>query len=416
MSLIFTILVFLLLSAFFSGSEIAFVSADKLDIAVKKEQKSKRGLILAKFYEKPKDFISTMLVGNNIALVAFTIYTTLLLSTFLEQFIGDGVLSLFVYTLIITVIILIFGEFLPKTLFRKNANKFLFWLAIPLFLFKKLLWLPTVCMAGLSNFLLRKIVKLPVEHDDHELTRLDLEHYIQHSVAADGQDIDKEILTNALNLENVKLRDVMIPRTEIAYIEQTDSIEELTNLFIEAQHSRIIAIDGDIDNIQGYIHHQQLLVNPKSINKIILDIEFVPEAMNLKDMMQFFTAKKASIAVVVDEFGGTSGLITLEDILEEIFGEIEDEHDHDDYLNAQINDSEFLFSGRMEIDQINEKYEVLNLPEGEYQTLSGYLVMTSETIPEEGAIIELDGYKFILEQVSETKIENVRVIKLPEEE
>lgn len=415
-SLIFTILLFLLLSAFFSGSEIAFVSADKLDIAVKKENESRRGTILAQFYEQPKDFISTMLVGNNISLVAFTYFTTQLLSNFLETFVGDGLLSLLVYTLLITIVVLIFGEFLPKTFFRINANKFLYNLTYPLYFFKKFLWLPTAFMSGLSNFFLKRIIKVPLESDHKVLTRLDLEHYIEHSISESEDDIDKEILTNALNLENEKVRDCMVPRTEIVYIEKDDSIDELTQLFIESRHSRIIAIDGDIDNIEGYIHHQQLLKNPKTIAKNILEILYVPEAMNLKDLMQLFTKKKTTIAIVVDEFGGTSGIITLEDILEEIFGEIEDEHDHEDFVEAQVNENEFLFAGRLEIDYLNEKYEILDLPEGEYQTLSGYIVMTSESIPEHKDEIILENYKFILEQVSDTKIELVRLIKLETKE
>lgn len=415
MLLVLTIVIFLLLSAFFSGSEIAFVSADKLDIAVKKEQNSRRGKVLARFYDQPKDFISTMLVGNNIALVAFTYFTTSLLSKFLAPIVGDGVLSLLSYTLIITLIVLIFGEFLPKTLFRLNANKYLLGLTYPLAFFKKILWLPTVIMSGLSNFLLKKILKVPIDQSENALTRLDLEHYIEHSISEEEGEIDKEILTNALNLENEKVRDVMIPRTEMVYVDKTDSIEELTHVFVESRHSRIIVIDEEIDNIEGYVHHQMLLKNPKSLSRNVMDILFVPEAMNLKNLMEVFIREKTSIAIVVDEFGGTSGLVTLEDILEEIFGEIEDEHDSEDYVDEQISENEYLFSGRLEIDFLNEKYENLDLPEGEYQTLSGYIVMTSGSIPEAGATIELGNYKFVLVQVSDTKIESVRVVKFQED-
>lgn len=411
MGLILAILIFLVLSAFFSGSEIAFVSADKLDIAVKKDNNSRRGRLLASFYEKPKEFISSMLVGNNIALVALSIFLTSFLSQFFEPIMGDGILSLLVYTLLITIFVLIFGEFLPKTYFRLNANKLLYFFTYPLFIFKKILWLPTLIMAGFSNFFLKKLLKIPVDKIDHELTRLDLEHYIEHSISEHEEEIDKEILTNALNLENVKVRDHMVPRTEIAYIDKTASIDELIEVFKDSNHSRIIAVDHDIDKIEGYIHHQILITNPKTIDQNIRDILFIPEAMSLKDLMQLFIKTKNGIAIVVDEFGGTSGIITLEDILEEIFGEIEDEHDDEEYVDIQVNENEYIFSGRLEVDHINDKYENINIPEGEYQTLSGYIVMTSESIPKEGAVLDLDGFKFILAKVSDTKIETVRLIK-----
>jgi len=207
----------------------------------------------------------------------------------------------------------------------------------------------------------------------------------------------------------------MIPRTEITEIDINSTIEDLKNTFMDSGYSRILISDGDIENILGYVHHQQLLENPNSIEKLVLDIPFVPEAMNVKDLMLRFIKNGTNISCVVDEFGGTAGIITLEDILEEIFGEIADEHDDEEFIESEINDNEYLFSGRLEIDYLNEKYEKLNLPEGDYQTLSGYIVMTSGNIPEEGAEIELDGFKFILVMVSDTKIETVRVIKLEQE-
>jgi len=403
------IIFFLALSAFFSGSEIAFVSANKLGIAVKKSENTRRGNIIHKFYEKPQDFLSTMLVGNNIALVAFTTLTTLLLEPYLSPYIGSGVFSLLIYTLFITIIVLIFGEFLPKTFFSMYSTKMLFGLAYPLSIFKKLLMVPTFIMTGLTNFILKYIFRFNIDNAESVLTKLDLEHFIEDSLSDDHDDIDKEILTNALNLGHSSVSHCMIPRTEIISVDVNDSVEELMSVVLESKLSRIIVTDGDTDNITGYVHHQQLWENPESIKSVILDILYVPDVMNLKDLMMQFINDGTTIACVVDEFGGTAGIITLEDILEEIFGNIEDEHDVEDFVIEKISDDEYLLSGRLEIDYIHEKFPELQLPEGEYQTLSGYIVMTSEIIPEAGQEIALDNYIFTIEDVDETKIEIVRI-------
>lgn len=410
------IIITLLFSAFFSGSEIAFVSANKLGIEVIRNKGNRRGKILSNFYEKPKGFLSTMLVGNNIALVTFTIFMTKLIEPWLSQYLGhNSNLLLIVVTLIITIVILIFGEFLPKTLFRLFANEILYKFSYFLSFLKWILIFPASIMTGLSNFLLKSILKIPIDEVENVLTKIDLEHFIHDSISEE-ETIDKEILTNALNLKQVKVRDCMIPRNEIINIDKKDSIKDLLETFIEARLSRIIVKDGDIENVIGYIHHQQLIDNPKVLKKLIMPISYVPEAMNVQDLMLKFIKEGTSIACVVDEFGGTAGLITLEDILEEIFGEIEDEHDEEDYIEEVISDVEYRFSGRLEIDQLNEKYENLNFPEGEFHTLSGYIVMTNQTIPDEGEELILNGYKFIFEEVSDTKIETMRVIVLDEEE
>jgi len=410
--LVLGIVIFLLFSAFFSGSEIAFVSANRLGIAVKKDQGSSRGRILSGFYDKPDNFISSMLVGNNIALVTFTALMTKLLEPVFEPVLGETLISLLFYTLITTVIVLIFGEFLPKTFFRMFANKLLFFFTYPLVILKWLLFMPTSLMTMMSNLILKYIVRVPIEGRINTLTRLDLEDFIDKTIDDDGDSsIDKAILTNALGLQNMKVREAMIPRTEIVAVEANASIEEATKIIIESKHSRILVMEGDIENLIGYIHHLQLLKKPKRIKNILLNIPYVPETMNIKDLMLRFINNKTNIACVVDEFGSTAGIITLEDILEEIFGEIDDEHDVGEFIEDQISEKEFVFSGRLEIDHLNDKYD-LGLPEGEYQTLSGYLVMTTGNIPENGAIIELENIKFILEIVSDTKIETVRMIKL----
>ena len=404
-----------MLSGFFSGSEIAFVSANKLGIEVLRKKGSRKGNILAKFYDKPRDFISAMLVGNNICLVIFTSLMELLIKPILVPYIGETAFMLFLLTIIVTFVVLIFGEFIPKTLSRLYANEMLFRFAYPLNFFKKLLTFPTWIMTKMSNFLLQVIFRAQQEEVEKSLTRLDLEHYINDSLSEE-EDIDKDILTNALNLSSIKVRNCMIPRTEIVYVDKEENIKELTQVFKESRHSRILIVDGDIENVIGYVHHQQLINNPSSMKRLILDILYVPEAMNVQELMLQFTKEGNNIACVVDEFGGTAGMITLEDILEEIFGEIEDEHDNEDLLEEKISDDEYILSGRLEIDLINEKYGHLNFPEGEYHTLSGYLVMTSGSIPEnEGVEIEQDGYRFIIEKLSDTKVETVRVIRLKTE-
>lgn len=412
MGLILLIIFFLVLSAFFSGSEIAFVSANKLGVAVKMEDNTRRGHIIARFYEKPEDFLSTMLVGNNIALVAFTTLTTILLEPVVSPIIGDGIISLFVYTLIITIVVLILGEFLPKTFFSMYSTKMLFGLAYPLVIFKKLLAVPTFVMTGLSTFILRHIFRFNTDNVESVLTKIDLEHFIEDSLSDDQDYIDKEILTNALALNHSTVSHCMIPRTEIISVDISSSVDELLDIVLKSKLSRIIVSDGDLDNIEGYVHHQQLWENPKSIKKMILDILYVPDVMNLRDLMMQFINDGTSIACVVDEFGGTAGIITLEDILEEIFGNIEDEHDVEDFVMQKINDDEYLLSGRLEIDYIHEKFPELELPAGDYQTLSGYIVMTSEIIPELNQKIELGDMLFTIEEVDETKIEIVRLRRL----
>lgn len=416
MTTILIILISLLLSAFFSGSEIAFVSANKLGIEVMRNKGDKRGQVLANFYEKPKGFLSTMLVGNNIALVIFTIFATKLIEPWFADFFSEGSkVLLLIVTLLITLVVLIFGEFLPKTFFRLYANEILYRFSYPLSFLKWLLIIPATIMTGLSNFLLRTIFRISTDEVENVLTKVDLEHYINDSISEE-ETIDKEILTNALNLKLVKVRDCMIPRNEIIHIDRKDSVDDLLAVFKEARLSRIIVKDGDVENVVGYIHHQQLLGSPVSLDSIVMPITYIPEAMNVQDLMMTFIKSGTSIACVVDEFGGTAGLITLEDILEEIFGEIEDEHDDENESEEKLSENEYRFAGRVEIDHINEKYDNLNFPTGEYHTLSGYIVMTNQSIPDEGEELILDGYRFLFEKVSDTKIETLRVSVITNEE
>lgn len=417
--MLFTLIIlFLLLSALFSGTEVAFISASKLQVELKKNKGRRKGAILAKFYDNPADFLSIVLVGNYIALVAFTALMTIPLESFFQHFLNIEVpfFLILLNTIIIAIIILLFGEFLPKALSRLFSSEVLYFFTYPLLIFGYLFYLPAWVMRRVSEFFIRYILRKPVTKESGAINSLDLENFVK-DVQNDSEDtIDTHLFERALHLKKVKVKDCMVPRTEIESIDVNASIDQLISLFTESNLSKIIVTKDEIDNVIGYVHHQQMLKEPRSIEKIVMDIPFVPEAMRVRDLMNEFLKKRMSIACVVNEFGGVSGLITLEDILEEIFGEIEDEHDTEEYVEEKVSDDEYIFSGRLEIDYLNDKYENLNFPEGEYTTLSGYLVMTTQTIPEQGAEIDLNGYKFILEMVSDTKLETIRVIKLKTED
>ncbi len=410
------IICFLLLSALFSGSEIAYVSSDKLRVELKKKRDTRRSRILAGWFDRPADFLSTMLVGNNIALVAFTSLITVPINGLLLQYFGleNEIGLLLAGTLFITIIVLIFGEYVPKTVFRLFSDDALYFFALPLRALQGLLYLPSVIMTGTSNALLRLFIKRPADELETVLTRLDLENFVNSSQSNEEDvGIDTKLFGNALNLGEVRLRDCMIPRTEIESLDATATIEELEAKFIETRLSRILITDGDIDEVLGYVHHQQLLNHPATVRECILELTFVPEVARVTDLLNRSVKEQMSIACVVDEFGGIAGLVTMEDLLEEIFGEIEDEYDDDEYVEIDEGDGHFHFSGRLEIKDLNEKYD-LGIPEGDYQTLSGFIVATAERVPDEAEVLELEGFEFRMTEVSNTRIETVRLHKLPE--
>lgn len=413
--LIFGILLFLLLSAFFSGSELAFISANKLGIEVERGKGKRRGRILAGFFDDPKDFLSAMLVGNNIALVVFTTLMAMLIEPQIEKVTNSSGFILLFMTLITTIVVLLFGEFLPKVFSRLYANELMTTMTYPLAFFKSILKLPSWVMIKLSNLVIKYIVRAPVGDIDDAITKLDLQDFVEGTISEDNDEIEADMFKNALHLKNVKVRECMVPRTEIEHIDVSAEIDELKKAFLETRHSRVIISDQDIDSVLGYIHHLQLLKNPKDLKKNIIELAFVPEVMNVLDLMLTFIKEGTNIACVVDEFGGTAGIITLEDILEEIFGEIEDEYDQEDYIEIKLSNDEYIFSGRLEVDYLNEKYDEIEFPEGDYETLSGYVVMTSGTIPNMGDELTLNGYLFTFEQVSDKKIETIRVKILPED-
>lgn len=413
-----SIIFWLALSALFSGTEIAFISASKLVVELKRKKGSRRGRIIADFFEKPSEFLGAMLLGNNIALVIFSILMTEALTPYFLQ-IGwqNELILLLANTIAITLVVLFFGEFLPKTLFRLYSDNILFFLAYPLRILQWFLAIPTWITTQLSNGLLRLFFRTSVAEVEEPFTRLDLENFIKSSSTDADDEIDTELFEKALNLHEVKVKACMIPRTEIVTVDVKDTVNDLLDVFKQSRLSRLLVIDDDIDHILGYVHHQSMLYEPKSIRKIIMDIPIIPETMRVRDLMNLFIKNNQSIACVVNEFGGTSGVITFEDILEEIFGKIEDEHDNEEFIEQKINDNEYLFSGRLELDYLNQQYPELQLPaDGDYHTLSGYLVMTTESIPEQGQKIELGQYDFEVVVMSDTRIEMVRLRRKIEEE
>ncbi|MFZ1423788.1 MAG: hemolysin family protein [Saprospiraceae bacterium] len=408
--MIFYILLFLLLIALFSGAEIAFITANKLAVEIKKSRGSGSGSILSKFFERPDDFIATLLVGTNISIVVLTYLLTDYLHGPLTLIGLSPGLYIFINTLIVTLIILILGEFLPKAFFRLYSNSFLQYTAYPLLFFYKLLFIPSRFLSKIANYVIVNLLKQPINKVRPRFSLIDLENYLHGPIRMADDEIDTDIFKNALNLRQIRVIECMVPRTEMVYVDLNDSLDTLINTFAESKLSRIIVIDGDIDYVMGYIHHQQMFKKPKDIKSIVMDLPFVPETLNVYDLMLRMNKLRLSVACVVDEFGGTSGIITLEDILEEIFGEIEDEHDKEELLEQQISETEFIFSGRLELQYLENEYNI-KLPDGEYHTLSGYLVTTTGSIPEQGEEIDQDGYKFILEMVSDTKIETIRMIQ-----
>lgn len=408
----FIILIFLFSSGFFSGIEIAFISADRLRVEVERKKGNKRGRILANFLDNPSEFLGTTLVGNNIVLVVLSI----LAGNFLLTHFGinsDTFVGTIQATLITTIVVLIFGEFLPKVSFQVNPTGILLFFTYPLFIIQWILGPLVWIMIKTSNALIEKVFRISTESTEQVFTRLDLDHFIS-SINSEDEEIDTTLFQNALYIHTVKVRDCMIPRNEIQGIEINESIESLQELFVSTRLSRLLVYNESIDYIEGYVHHQRLFDNPKSIKEILWKIPMVHEFTPVQDVMNRLIKEKLNLAWVVDERGGTAGIVALEDILEEIFGEIADEHDMDD-PDLMISENEFVFSGRSEIDTVNEEYE-LDIPESdEYHTLSGLIVSEKENIPEQGEKVILKNYEFIAEEVSNTKIEKVRVIRLPEE-
>ena len=394
----------ILLSAFFSGMEIAFVSANKLKVELDKQSGKVYSKLLEGVLQSPARFIATMLVGNNIALVVYGVMMAKLLAPFIADYSQSSFVVLLFQTIISTLIILVTAEFLPKVFFRINPNQFLKVFAFPLFLFYYLLW-PIVRITIVLSKLGLKIIGAPLEEEDAAFKKVDLEDYLKSSVKSEQEDVEVQMLQNALDFSNVKVRECMVPRTEIIAVELDQSIEELAKIFIETKLSKVLIYKGNIDRLIGYAHSLEIFKNPQSIRSILRPIPFVPESMLANELLETFSKERKAVAAVVDEFGGTSGIVTVEDVMEEIFGEIEDEHDKEVSVEEILSENNLRLSARLEVDYLNQKYE-LDLPVSEaYETLGGLLIDQFESIPNEGAQITIGKYSFTIEKASETHIE-----------
>ena len=414
MNIIVYLLITMAFSAFFSGMEIAFVSVDKLRF----EMERRDGIssrILTLFFKNPNDFISTMLVGNNIALVIYGILMAQIIGdTLLADHISNRFFMVFVQTVISTLVILVTGEFLPKTLFKINPNLVLNIFALPLLVCYILLYPISKLSSGLSYLFLRIFgMKINKEASAKAFGKVDLDYFVQsgidNSESQETLDTEVKIFQNVLDFSNIKIRDCIVPRTEVVAVDVTTPLEDLKNRFVESGISKIIVYDGNIDNIIGYIHSSEMFRNPEDWRKNVKEVPIVPETMAAHKLMKLFMQQKKTIAVVVDEFGGTSGIVSLEDLVEEIFGDIEDEHDNTSYICKQIGDGEYVLSGRLEIEKVNEMFG-LDLPESdEYLTVGGLILHQYQSFPKLHELITIGRFQFKIIKVTATKIELVRL-------
>ncbi|MBR2231963.1 MAG: HlyC/CorC family transporter [Prevotella sp.] len=400
-------------SAFFSGMEIAFVSSNRMLAEMDKDKQKFSSRFLQTFYRHPNNFVSTMLVGNNIALVVYGI----LFAELFDHTLFKGMDATFTVpadTILSTLIVLFTGEFLPKTLFKSNANRLLTFFALPAYLCYVVLWPISRFSTMLSRIILRIFgFKVEKEKNDDAFTKVDLDYLVQTSIdnAENEDDIDEEvkIFQNALDFADTKVRDCMVPRTEIKAVEDNCSLDELMTAFVESGKSKIIVYHEDIDHITGYIHSSEMFREQEKWLENIQQMPYVPETMTASKLMQMFLQQKKSLAVVIDEFGGTSGIVSLEDIVEEIFGEIEDEHDSSNYVAKQLPDGEYILSARLEIDTINEKFD-LDLPESEeYMTLGGLILHYYQSFPKLNEVVKIGRFEFRIIKNTMTKIELVRL-------
>ncbi len=407
------ILLSILFSAFFAGTEIAFISSNKLLIELKSKQGSVTANILSNFVNNPSKFISTTLVGNNIGLVIYGIYMAKILDPFLlgvsPYFAEHKFLLLLAQTIISTLIVLFTAEFLPKVLFRINPDLVLQVLALPFLIFYYIFWPIVHVIIWLSKFILNAFLKIKYTETTPVFSKIDLDDYINQVNDNDLEDdveVDTEMFKNALDFSSLKVRDCMTPRTDLELIDITETPEALYDKFVQTGLSKILVYGGTSDNIIGYVHQKEIFKKVETIKEIVFPIEIVPATTSVMDVLNRFSKTRKSIALVVNELGGTAGIVTIEDVMEEIFGEIDDEHDIESLTEKVIGENEYLFSGRLEIYHLNTKYE-LDIPEGEYNTLGGFITANHEDIPQEGEKLNIDQFEFIIQKSSSAKIEEV---------
>jgi len=407
-TLLIGIVIALLFIAFFSGIEIAFISANRLSIELKKKQGKTSGIIMSHFMEQPSRFLGSCLVGLNFFLVIYGFLFSELMLIFVH--IKNEYLKLVFDTFFSTVIVLVIGEFLPKSIFRAKSDGLLSFFAPLSSLFHNFFYPLASLFVNFSEGILKYLFNVRLRSSDEHFSIVDLEHFLQQTKEQDesSQDLNRELLQNALSLPSIRIRQCLVPRTEIEAVSIDTSVEEVHKLFIESKVSKIIVYEGNIDNIQGYVHQLDFFKKPADLKSIILPISVVPESMSATDLINKFTRERKSIAWVVDEFGGTAGIITMEDVLEEIFGEIKDEYDTEEFVEKQLSENEYIFSGRVELDYLKEKYD-FEFPHNESETLSGYIINEHETIPKLKERIIIDKYEFDVLNVSDTRIEMVKV-------
>ncbi len=403
----------MLASAFFSGLEIAFITSNKLRIELESKQGNLSARILSYFNKYPSRYLGTMLLGNNIALVIFGIYMDETLNPFIGQFMSSKLLILLISTFLSTMLILVMAEYLPKNIFRINPNRTLTLFVFPLTIVYGILYPIVMVTTGFSEFLLKKIFRVKIQNENSAFTMVDLDNFLRESTSTREKKAEKaheiQIFQNALDFSGVKIRECMVPRTEIVALEVNETIDALKNKFIQTRLSKVLVYAESIDNIIGYVYSKELFKKPESIRSILLPVSIVPESMAASEVLTVFIQQHKSLAVVVDEFGGTSGIITMEDVIEEIFGEIEDEHDKEEMIEKQISETEFNFSARLEADYLNDKYH-LKLPiMDNFETLGGLIMHYHESIPKLNEEIRIEKFLFTITAVSKTRIEQVNL-------
>ncbi len=422
LSIIFWIIGTLLLLGFFAGLEIAFVSVNRLSVELKKKQGKKSGVTIAAFLENPSRFIGTTIIGFNIFLVLFSLQFSGLLDITLWKALGlletstdplstsQQYFKLISNTLISTFIVLVLGEFIPKAIFRAKNDQLLSFFAPVAKFFYDLFYPIAYVFVRISEWILKYIFNVRVKDNDEAFSQVDLEHFFLQTKEQDddSQELNKELFENALSLPSVKVRQCLVPRTEVEAVEITDSPEAVKQKFIKTHLSKLIVYEDSIDNIVGYVHQLDLFKRPSDLRSILLTIPAVPESMSATDLINKFSKERKSLAWVVDEFGGTAGIITMEDVLEEIFGEIHDEYDTEEFIEKKLSDKEYIFSGRLELDFLNEKYD-FEFPDSESETLSGYIINEHETIPKQKETIIIGDIQFDILNVSDTRIEMVKL-------
>ena len=411
--LLFIALTSLLFSAFFSGVEIAFVSANKRKLELDKSKSKITSRMIAFFSKNESDFITTMLVGNNIALVVYGIVMTQILTPTFQHFFSSDIFLLLSQTIVTTLIVLVTAEFLPKVVFRIFPNQILNIFAIPIWILFVFLRPVAILMLNIANVLLKYVLKKEISEDRQVFGRTELDDFLSNVKSTEGDNesrVEVEMLQNALDLSEKRVRECMIPRTEIVAVDFLSSINEIKEKFIKTKLSKLLVFKGNIDNIIGYIHSFDLFRNPQNVKSTLLPLTFVPESMKAMELLNQFIENNKGIAVVVDEFGGTAGIITIEDVTEEIVGEIIDEYDVDEVMDNQIDDSTFILLGRNYVEEINKKYK-LELPESdEYETISGLLLHFLEDIPKDGDLVAIEHFNFIITSVNKTTIQEVKLV------